>query len=164
MARPTFPAPALLGRALPALLGGALPALLSGVLLALLGGCALIDQRTFNPRAGLGPEPPPMPGPGAAPPLVSIDFAKPDAVFEEALRRAVDDAVARKPTVAFDVVTVVPATGTVEQQANAAGSIRGDAREVARIIADEGADPDGIHLLARGEPGAVGLLVQVYVH
>ena len=130
----------------------------------LVGGCTLIDQRTFNPRAGQGPLPPPSTAPGPPPPLITIDFEKPDPVYEAQLRGAVDQALARKPSVVFDVVTVVPATGTAEQQVDAAISIRADAREVARIIADQGASPDQVHLLARAEPGAAGRQVQVYVH
>jgi hypothetical protein len=131
-------------------------------LLLLLGGCTLIDQRTFNPRAGLGPPVPPVPGP--PPPLISVDFGKPNPVYEAPLRHAVEEALARKATVAFDVTIVVPATGTIAEQADAAASIRADARDVAGIIADEGVDTDRIHLLARAESGIVGRQVQVYVH
>jgi hypothetical protein len=131
-------------------------------LLLLLGGCTLIDQRTFNPRAGMGPIVPP--GPGPTPALISVDFSKPDPVYETPLRQAVEQALSRKPTVAFDVTIVVPATGTIAQQAAAAASIRADAREVARIITDEGVDEERVHMLARAESGIVGRQVQVYVH
>jgi hypothetical protein len=131
-------------------------------LLLLLGGCALIDQRTFNPNAGKGPPPPPPPA--ATPALISVDFSKPNPVYETPLRRAVDEALARKPTVVFDVTIVVPATGSTAEQADAATSIRADAREVARIIVDQGVDEDRVHMLARAESGIVGRLVQVYVH
>jgi hypothetical protein len=123
-------------------------------LTVLAGGCTLIDQRTFNPRAGLGlPEPPTI-----------IDFEKPNPVYEAQLRDAVDQALARKPTVMFDVVTIVPATGTPAQQVDAAVSIRADARQVAGIIVDQGAGQDQVHMLARAEPNAAGRQVQVYVH
>jgi hypothetical protein len=136
--------------------------LLALLLLPLLAGCKLIDQRTFDPRAGMGPEVPPPPGP--PPPLITIDFDKPDPVYETPLRQAVDAALARKPTVNFDVVTIVPAVGTADQQAAAAISIRGDAREVARIIVDQGADIDRVHLLARSQAGVTGRQVQVFIH
>jgi hypothetical protein len=131
-------------------------------LLLLLGGCTLIDQRTFNPRAGMGPIVPP--GPGPPPALISVDFSKPHPVYETPLRQAVEQALARKPTVVFDVTIVVPDTGTVAQQTAAAASIRADARDVARIITEEGVDEQRVHLLARAESGIVGLQVQVYVH
>lgn len=130
--------------------------------LILLGGCTLIDQRTFNPRAGLGPEPPPGPKPVGA--LISIDFAKPDPVYEAPLRQAVAAALARKADVAFDVVTVVPATGTIAEQVAAADSIKADARSVARVISGEGVADDVVHLLVRAEPGVTGRQVQVFVH
>jgi hypothetical protein len=130
----------------------------------LVGGCTMIDQRTFNPRAGLGPPSPPPTGPGPAPALMTIDFEKPDPIYEAQLREAVDQALARKPMVSFDVVTVVPAVGTPAQQVDAADSIRADARTVARIISDEGVDDDRVHLLARAETGVVGRQLQIYVH
>jgi hypothetical protein len=130
----------------------------------LAGGCTLIDQRTFNPRAGLGPIIPPSTTPGPPPPLITIDFEKPNPVYEAQLRDAVDQALARKPGVVFDVITIVPATGTPAQQADAAISIRADARQVAGIIVDQGASQDQVHLLARAEAGAAGRQVQVYIH
>ncbi len=134
-------------------------------LTVLTGGCTLIDQRTFNPRAGLGlPDPPTITPAGPPPPLITMDFEKPNTVYEAQLREVVDKALSRKPGVVFDVVTVVPETGTPAQQADAAISIRADAREVARIIADQGASPDQVHMLARAEPKAAGRQVQVYVH
>ncbi len=131
---------------------------------SLLGGCTLIDQRTFNPRADMPPEPPPSTAPGPAPPLITVDFEKPNPAYEMPLREAVDQALSRKPTVEFDVVTVVPAAGMPAQQVDAAISIRADAREIARIIGNEGVDAERIHMLARAEPKAAGRQVQVYVH
>lgn len=131
---------------------------------ALAAGCTLIDQTTFNPRAGLGPVEPVSTGPGAPPPLIAIDFDKPDPVYEAQLRQAVDQALAVKPTVSAEVVTVVPATGTPEQQVDAAVGIRADARDVARIIADQGIDPDRIHMSAHSDQGATGRQVLVFVH
>ena len=139
-----------------------LPLLL--VLTALVAGCTLVDQTTFNPRAGLGPLPPPVTGPGPTPALITINFESPNPVYEAQLRQAVDEAVGRKPNVTFDVVTVVPAVGTPAQQVDAAVSIRADARDVARIISDQGVDDDRVHLLARAEAGAAGRQVQVFIH
>ena len=139
-----------------------LPLLLA--LAALMAGCTLIDQTTFNPRAGLGPLPPPATRPGPVPALITINFETPNPDYQAQLRQAVDDALTRKRNVAFDVVTVVPANGTPKQQVDAAVSIRADAREVARIISSEGVDDDRVHLLARAEAGAAGRQVQVFVH
>jgi hypothetical protein len=131
------------------------------MLVPLMAGCTLIDQRTFDPRAGMGPE---TTGPGPTLPLITIDFDQANPVYETQLREAVDAAVARKPTVSFDVITLVPAVGTPTQQADAAAGIRANARDVARIIADQGTDVDRIHLLARSDAGVSGRQIQVFVH
>lgn len=133
-------------------------------LLLLLAGCKLIDQRTFNPHAG---EPPPAPAPVASavvPPLLTIDFSTPNPVYDTALRQAVDQALARKEDVVFDVTTVVPATGTLAQQVASASTIDADARQVARTISSEGVDDDNVHLSARADPDVKGRQVRVYVH
>ena len=80
-------------------------------LTVLVAGCTLIDQTTFNSRAGLGPLPPPVTGPGPTPALITINFESPDPVYEAQLRQAVDDAVSRKPNVALSVpYTAAPAS------------------------------------------------------
>jgi len=139
--------------------------MLRPILLCLtLGGCTLVDQTTFNPRAGFMEVAPPPPGLGPAPALVTIDFGKPAPVYEAALRQAVGDAVARKPGVAFDVATIVPADGTPAQQVAAATALNPDARTVARGINDAGVDEDRISLSARSEVGVSSRQIRVYVH
>ncbi len=136
------------------------------LLLALLlaGGCTLIDQRTFDPQAGARPKPPAPAGPGAPPPLVTVDFSKPDPQYAAALHEAVAAALARKPDVEFVVVTVVPAAGTPAEQVAAATAITGSAREVARAISSDGVDDDRVHLEARSDASATTRQVQVFVH
>jgi hypothetical protein len=129
----------------------------------LLAACTLIDQRTFNPNAGVMTKVAVAPGPAPIPPLVVVDFAKPNPDYEAALLRAVNDAVGRKPDVQFDVVTVVPATGTIAQQAAAATGLVPDAREVARAINRDGVDDDRIHLTARTDASVATRQVQVFV-
>ena len=129
----------------------------------LLVGCTLIDQRTFNPRAGFPATVPAPPGPPAAVPLVTIDVSKANPDYAASLHQAVADALSRKPTVEFDVVSVVPATGTPEQQVAAASGITGDAREIARAINADGVDDDRIHLSARADGGVATRQVQVFV-
>ena len=104
---------------------------------------------------------PGAPGPQA---LITVDFSKPDPAYEAALRQAVDDAVARKPDVAFDVTTVVPASGSSADQIAAASSLNADARAIARVISGQGVDDDRVHLSAVSEGGAPGKQVRVYVH
>jgi hypothetical protein len=146
--------------------GAAMARLVPSLLMiaSLLGGCTLVDQRTFNPRAGMEPPPPPSTAPGPPPPLITVDFEKPNPAYEAPLREAVDQALSRKQTVEFDVITIVPAVGLPAQQVDAAISIRADARDIARVIGNEGVDPDRIHMLARAEPGVTARQVRVYVH
>ncbi len=133
-------------------------------LLGLLSaGCTLIDQRTFNPQAGMPAKAPVAPGPAPIPPLVAIDFGKPSPDYAASLNQAVAAALARKPDVQFDVITIVPATGTAAQQTEAAVGLIPDAREVARAINRDGVDDDRIHLLARADAGATTRQVQVFV-
>ena len=129
----------------------------------LLAGCTLIDQRTFNPRAGMPAKAPVVAGPAPIPPLVAIDFGKPNPDYAAALDQAVAAALARKADAQFDVVTIVPGTGTTAQQTAAAVGLIPDAREVARAINRDGVDDDRIHLLARADAGATTRQVQVFV-
>ena len=133
------------------------------LLLAALCGCTLIDQRTFNPKAGLPPVIQAPPGPPAQLPLLTIDFSKPNPDYAEALRQAVDAAVARKPDVAFEVATVVPNTGTPADQVSAAETLTPDAREIARAVAEDGVAEDRIQLTARSVPGVTTRQIQVFV-
>ena len=126
-------------------------------------GCTLIDQRTFDPQAGMPAKPPATPGPPPVLPLVTIDLSRPDPNYTTALHQAVEDAVSRKPDVQFDVVSVVPATGTPAQQIAAATGITGSAREIARAINADGVDDDRIHLSARAD-SVPNRQVQVFVH
>ncbi len=133
-------------------------------LLLLLGaGCTLVDQRTFNPQAGKRPVVAAI-GPGPAPPLVTVDYAKPNPQYAAALHQAVADAVAAKPDVQFDVVTVVPASGTPAEQVAAATGLTASAREIARAINGDGIDDDRIHLEARTDQAIASRQVRVFVH
>ncbi len=131
---------------------------------ALLAGCTLIDQRTFNPRAGLPPLPKAGGGPAGNVALVTIDLSKANPDYAAALHQAVGEAVGRKPNVEFEVISVVPATGTPAAQVAAATGITGDAREIARAINQDGVDDSRIHLTARADPGVSTRQVQIFVH
>ncbi len=129
----------------------------------LLAGCTLIDQRTFDPQAGILAKPPAAAGPPAAAPLVTVDFGRPSPDYAATLQQAVAQATSRKPGVEFDVVTVVPATGTTAEQEAAATGLTPDAREVARAINRDGVEDDRIHLSARAEAGVTSRQVRVFV-
>ncbi len=131
---------------------------------ALLVGCRLVDQRTFDPQAGIVKTVPAPPGPAPIVPLVTINLSKANPDYRVALDQAIGQAHARKPDVEFDVVSVVPASGTPAQQVAAATGITGDAREIARSINADGIDDGRIHLSARSDAGASVRQVQVFVH
>ena len=119
----------------------------AALLVFLLGaGCTLVDQRTFNPQAGKRPVVAAT-GPGPAPPLVTVDYAKPDPQYAAALHQAVADAVAVKPDVQFDVVTVVPGSGTPAQQVSAATGL------TARCAGDRARHQRGRHRRRPHPPG-----------
>ena len=142
--------------------GGMLRMLLVLAVVA-LGGCTLIDQRTFDANAGKPPVIPPPPGPPAQIPLLVIDLGQPHPDYDQALRQAVEDAVSRKPSVRFEVATVVPGTGTPEEQVAAATAVTPEARDVARAINADGVDDDRITLSARSEVGVPSRRVEVFV-
>ena len=134
---------------------------------SMLAGCALVDQRTFDPRAGMPPvRPPPPAAPHRAgpPPLLTITFDTPSFDWHPALAVAVADALRAKPDVLFEVVTLVPqAVGAGNQVAQAeAASETG--REIAEAIAADGADIGQIELAARVDPSVAVKTVRVYVH
>ena len=138
-----------------------MPRIIVPLTAVLLCGCTLIDQRTFDPRAGMPVASPAAAGGVVA--LVTIDLAKAHPDYAAALHQAVREAVGRKPGVEFDVVSVVPATGTPQQQVAAATGIIGDARDIARAINADGVDDGRIHLSARSDAGASSRQVQVFV-
>ena len=138
-----------------------MPRIIALLCASMLCGCTLVDQRTFNARAGLPVVPPAAPGGTVA--LVTIDLAQAHPDYAAALHQAVREAVGRKPGVEFDVVSVVPATGTPAQQVAAATGITGDARDIARAINADGVDDARIHLSARADAGAATRQVQVFV-
>lgn len=130
------------------------------LLAALLPGCTLIDQRTFDPQAGVAPAVAARPAPPAvAPgPPALLTLAMPGD-HAAAIRQAVAAARARKPDVVFDVVAAVPAdpAPTVEETA------AGNAAAVARSITAAGVPSGRVNLLARPEAGADPRTVKVYV-
>jgi len=132
-------------------------------LLLAAAGCKLVDQTTFNPNAGKLPAPAVVVGP-SAPPLLTIRVDDPTLSYEPVLRQQVAAALARKADVVFEVVTVVPGTGSLDSQADAATGVIADARQVARTINGEGVDDPRIHLAARSEPGLDAREIRVFVH
>ena len=136
------------------------------LLLAGLGGCHLIDQRDFNPNAGLPPKPPMAAATGPAGPgaLISISYGAGEPAYAQALADAVQHAMAAKPNVLFTVQTLVPLEGNADAQAASLQAATANGREVAESIVADGADPGQIELAARADPSQKVKLVRVFVH
>lgn len=125
--------------------------------LLLLGGCTLIDQRTFNPNAGVAPivPPPPVPLVDAPTDPRALFTLRPPATLEataqQTLARVVRAALARKPAAAFSVVAVVPALGEGSGQAEA----------VLRAVIAAGVAPGRASLRAQsGSPAEIRLYAE----
>lgn len=125
--------------------------LLAGALLS-AAGCKLIDQRTFDPDVNRKPVPvvpPAPPAPRPIPPLATVRFGAPPESWQPDLSAIVKQALARKPDALFTVQTVVPGTGTAEQQAKAIEKAVHDGGEpVAQTIHDAGAGTAQINMTA----------------
>ena len=128
--------------------------------LPLLAGCTIIDQRTFRPppppAPPAPPPPPPPPEPPGPAPLVRI-HPEPGLNLREALRPAVMAARARKPDVAFDVVSLVPPGTDL-------ASLDILARDTADDIVDLGAKRTNVRLEARSAPWVRAPEIRVYIH
>lgn len=126
-------------------------------------GCTLIDQTTFDKDAGRAPviaqpaKPPAATLQIGPPALLTIAPGATPAVYGPALKQAVAAAVARKPTVVFDVV---------EMQAPDApgdGPLGAEAADVARSIISQGVPAARVRLVARPDAGAPAREVRVFV-
>jgi hypothetical protein len=121
-----------------------------------LPACHLVDQRDFNPQAGM---PPPKkvvavrPAP-ARPALVTIRYSEPHPDYREALTAAVKAALARKPAAQFIVSTVAPSAATADEAVDLAAQAAGSGREVAQTIVDAGAEPAQVEQLVSVDPAA----------
>ena len=143
-------------------------AAMMAALTVLLSACKLIDQNTFAPSPEAPPKttPPPAPPPNLADkriPLVTIGFAKPNPDYKNLLAYAVHEAEARRPDVAFDVVSVVPASGDTVAQSLDASRGATDAGQIMQAMMGLGVPDTRIHLGARAEPGLTERQVRVYI-
>lgn len=123
----------------------------------LVGGCTLVDQRTFNPGAGVAPIVPPPPAPlveAPTDPRALFTLRPPatlDAAAQQALTRVVRAALARKPAATFSVAAVIPEPG--------AGA--GQAEAVLRAVIAAGVAPGQTSLRAQsGSPAEIRLYAQ----
>ena len=114
-----------------------------------LTACYLVDQRTFDAKAGTKPVLPVVAGPPAPvlPALVTIRYTTPNPAYHDVLETAVHKALARKPDALFSVATLIPPPGNADQTADAEAAAAASGREVAQAIVADGAQPGQVEQL-----------------
>ncbi len=127
-----------------------------------LAGCKLIDQRTFTPAPEAATTTP-VRSIETRTPLLTVVPGTRLASYETLLRAAVRDAESRDPSVAFDIVSVVPGTGSFAEQVKAAEADRASAADVAHALMRAGVPSGRINLGARPDPGVHSPDVRVYL-
>ena len=132
----------------------------------LLGGCALIDQATFNPslrpvaKATPRPPAPPTNSDGA---LVTISLAHGEPDYQDTLASAVKQALAIRPDIMFQVISMVPEKGSTLPTWDQAESVTVWGRRVADQLQQDGVDAGQIVLGLRATPGLDHGEIRVYV-
>lgn len=135
--------------------------------LFLLNACKLVDQRTFNPKAGrrplpyIPPAPPPVPPP--APPIEIIENTD-KGQWLGPLKQLVKNALSRKADAMFMVTAVIP-TGQSpdEQQKSLLRLTTGDAQEIAKAIIDAGASSEQVQIAAQTDGFVKKNVIRVYI-
>ena len=132
----------------------------------LLSGCSLVDQATFDPAlrpvAKLTPPPPaPMVQPNGALLTIRLTGAAPD--YEDSLASAVRQALAVKPDITFQVVSMVPQQGDTVPTWDQAQRVTVWGRRIAEQIERDGVDQGQIELGLRATPGLDHGEIRVYV-
>lgn len=123
-----------------------------------------LANRAFSSAGGLVSQPGPRVGNLAnRRPLVVIRFDRDDVPYEEPLFTAVSEALSRRPTAVFDLVSVVPQRGTPAQVALSANSARRNAERVLRNLTAMGLPSDRISLSATTSTSTTASEVHVYV-
>jgi hypothetical protein len=134
------------------------------LLLASLAGCKLIDQTTFNPVLAKKPvAAAPMPALNQDGALLTISLAKGEPDYQDQLASAVKQAQAIKPDIEFDVVSLVPQTGSTQPTWDEAQKVTKWARRVADQLQHDGVNPGQIALGLRAVPGLDHGEIRVYV-
>ncbi len=133
----------------------------------LLCGCTLVDQRTVARWFGGKPVAPSQADVAETSlpplPLVVVRYDQPDVDLTRVLAQAAEDALARKPSAVFEVVTPVPTAAPQTEQDEFVRRGADDARAVADTLATAGVPPEQLRLSLRGDPGNPVREVRVYV-
>jgi hypothetical protein len=95
---------------------------------------------------------------GSKPALVTIRFDRPNVDYEEQLFGAVNEAIERRPDVAFDIVAVSPPGAP----ASSASASKRNIESVVQSLTSMGLPPDRLRLSARTLVDASGNEVRIY--
>lgn len=133
----------------------------------LFTSCKLIDQRTFNPRAGRRPIPyiPPAPPPPLPPaPPIEVVIGTPEGQWRKPLQMLTKKALEKKPDALF-VVTAVTSDlqSLAAQEENLQKAVRKEAKLIADEIVKAGARPEQIQMDAKTSGSIKQTVVQVNV-
>lgn len=122
-----------------------------------------LANRAFASAAGVASQPARVGNLANRRPLVVIRFDRDDVPYEEPLFTAVSEALSRRPSAAFDLVSVVPQRGTPAQVALSANTARRNAERVLRNLTAMGLPSDRISLSATSSTETTSSEVHVYV-
>ncbi len=122
-----------------------------------------LANRAFSSAGGVVSQPQRVGNLANRRPLVVIRFDRPDVPYEEPLFTAVSEALNRRPSAAFDLVSVVPQRGTPAQVALNANAARRNAERVLRNLTAMGLPSDRISLSATTSTETTTSEVHVYV-
>lgn len=90
---------------------------------------------------------------GAVPPLVTIRFNQPRVYFDQQLYGAIAKAVAVKPEVTFEVVSLAPVTGNAQTDQQWQAVAGHNTRAVIRVMNQIGVPSDRIRIRGQAQPG-----------
>jgi hypothetical protein len=119
--------------------------------LAALGPAITLGRPVFQAAS-------PAAAAGSRPALVTIRFDRPDVAYQEQLFGAVNEALERRPDIAFDVVAVSPPGAP----ASSATASKRNMESVVQSLASMGLPADRIRLSARTLVDASGNEVRIY--
>ena len=158
---------------------GASTALALSFALLALTGCKLVDQKTFNPQAGVPPKPYVPPAPPAAPPappLIELVAGTPEDEWKTQVQDIARRALARKPEALFVVRCLVPPGPPVPPPAGTQGSnaqaavptalitlASGDGHAVMQALMDAGVPQAQVEMTAMPDSTVTKPTVRVYV-
>lgn len=96
-------------------------------------------------------------------PLVVLRFNQPRVYYEQPLFQAIEKAVAVKPAVMFDIVSLAPSTGNATTDANWQATASRNTRMVVASMQQMGVPLSRMQITGRQQPGLNADEVQIFV-